>query len=128
MLAAFQPSQEPQFTLRVSVWEGVFPNVIHTEHAFSPIRTTYGRQLHSSFAFRETGHNRHFSLYAVAVYLRKTFLVPQCLPDMFIAALPISGRESWQRMRRVFAIDPPLTHHVWYNCPLLPFRILGVSP
>ena len=81
-----------------------------------------------SFALRGTRQSGHPSPCAAAACLRRTFIVPRSLFDLCLAILPVSGKTFRQRMHPRYPFAPLSACCVWCGCPLLPFRLLGVSP
>ena len=125
MLAAFQPPRESRLTLRASVRKGVFPNVIHMEHAISP---------GSCFPWQTSA----FLLCLQRNRSQKAFqLMRRCgLPAENLSRSPMLTRFAYRYSprfgREILAENAPhhlfgllSACHVWDDCPLLPFRLPG---
>ena len=93
LLTAFQPPRGRQPTPPESARGGVPPGMTRPGRACFALRAAPAAgDRRPSFALRGAGPRGHPSPRAVAIRLRRTLIVPRCLSDLCLAALPVSGR------------------------------------
>ena len=116
MLTTFQPPRGREYTPQTRAWEGVFPGVIHKEHAVAPKHAS--RDKRPRFPLRPQ-RNPDFKasqpLGQCSLPAESLYHSPMSFPNCVCLSSPF--REGWQRMLRAAKATPPSLHHVWCNRP-----------